>query len=67
MNFSEPVTGADQLDISVFPPKIWLVPLRLLQRGTRLVLCSGGPLPGHADVPGSNPGRTPYSKHTLSD
>lgn len=34
---------------------------------THLVLCSGGPLPGHADVPGSNPGRTLYSIHALSD
>lgn len=34
---------------------------------THLVLCSGEPLLRHADVPGSNPGRTLYSKHTLSD
>lgn len=34
---------------------------------THLVLCSGEPLLCHADVPGSNPGRTLYSKHTLSD
>lgn len=34
---------------------------------THLVLCSGEPLLRHADVPGSNPGRTLYSKHTISD
>lgn len=51
-------------DISIVKQRISLfLVLRLFSESTHLVLCSGGPLPGHADVPGSNPGRTLYSKH----
>lgn len=46
---------------------LWRRCAEVVTEGTRLVLCSGGPLPGHADVPGSNPGRTLCSKYTLSD
>lgn len=42
-------------------------PTEGVAEGSRLVLSSGGPLPGHADVPGSNPGRTLHPSDTLGD
>lgn len=57
----------DEFHICAFSPPNLPASAEAVTAGTRAVLCSGGPLPGHADVPGSNPGRTLFSNDTLSD